>query len=135
MALITKPYTFSPGATIIGAEHNSNFDTAYALINGNIDNSNIKANASIVDTKLSQISTAGKVAGTALATLNTIPSGAGVIPNANLLFTPRVAGSNPKDGTAGNRPAGTLYEMVSYSGKLYFCTNASTPTWEAITSG
>lgn len=135
MGLVTKSYTFSAGATIIAAEHNSDFDTLYTLVNGNIDNNNVKLNAGIVDSKLAQITTASTVSGAAITELASLPSGAGVIPNANLLFTPRVAGSNPKDGTAGNRPAGTLYEIVAYSGKLYFCTNASTPVWEAITSG
>jgi hypothetical protein len=47
---------------------------------------------------------------------------------------PRLAASDPKHATAGSRPAGLLYEIVAYSGKLYFCTNSTTPTWEAITS-
>jgi hypothetical protein len=47
MALIVKPYTFSPGATIIAAEHNSNFDTSYTLLNGNIDENNIKSTSKI----------------------------------------------------------------------------------------
>lgn len=29
MALISKPNTFSAGATIIASEHNDNFDTIY----------------------------------------------------------------------------------------------------------
>lgn len=59
--IVTKPYTFSAGATIIAAEHNSNFDTLYNLVNGSIDNSNISGSAAIVDTKLNTISTAQKV--------------------------------------------------------------------------
>lgn len=135
MSIIIKTYTFSAGATIIAAEHNSNFDQLFNEINGNIDNNNIKLNASIVDSKLAQITSASKVSGAAITLLTSLPSAAGVIPNANLLFTPRVAGSDPKHATPGSRPAGTLYEIVAYTGKLYFCTNASTPLWEAITSG
>lgn len=41
---------------------------------------------------------------------------------------------NPKAVAAGDRPAGIKGEVVMYSGKLYFCTNAVTPTWETITS-
>lgn len=67
MALIIKPNTFSAGSTIIAAEHNDNFDTAYDCINGNIENANIKAAAGIVDTKLATISTANKVNATALS--------------------------------------------------------------------
>lgn len=61
MATITKPYTFSAGATIIAAEHNSNFDTIYSDYNGNITNANLSASAAVVDTKLAQITTQGKV--------------------------------------------------------------------------
>lgn len=66
MALITKPNTFTAGATIIAAEHNDNLDTIYSEFNGNIDNANIKSSAAIVDTKLAQITTIGKVSTTAL---------------------------------------------------------------------
>lgn len=83
MALISKPFTFSAGATIVASEHNSNFDTLINLVNGNIDNANIGASAAIVDTKLAAINTAGKVAGSALTTLTGIPGGAGLIPLAN----------------------------------------------------
>lgn len=61
MSLITLPYTFTAGATIVAAEHNSNFSTIYNDYNGNITNANIAAGAAIVDTKLAAISTAGKV--------------------------------------------------------------------------
>lgn len=61
MALVTKTYTFSAGSVIVAAEHNTNFDTLYDLVNGSLDNANIKASAAIVDTKLAQITTAGKV--------------------------------------------------------------------------
>jgi len=52
--------------------------------NGSLDNTNIKAGAGIVDTKLATIATAGKVEGGALTKLDEIPSGAGVIPSANV---------------------------------------------------
>lgn len=52
MSLITKSYTFSAGATIVAAEHNTNFDTLYNEINGNLDNANIKASAQIANSKL-----------------------------------------------------------------------------------
>lgn len=107
MAIVSKPYTFSAGASIIASEHNSNFDTLYNDYNGNITNANISnsaaisysklnlatsivnadvsASAAIVDTKLATISTAGKVSGAALDSLASIPSGAGSIPSANLV--------------------------------------------------
>ena len=52
MGTIVKPNTFSAGATIIAAEHNSNFDDIYNEFNGNINNANIKASAGIVGSKL-----------------------------------------------------------------------------------
>lgn len=67
MGLIVKLYTFSAGSVVTASEHNSNFDVAYAVINGNLENVNIKASAGIVDTKLAQITTANKVNITALA--------------------------------------------------------------------
>jgi hypothetical protein len=47
-------------------------------------NADIASNAAIVDTKLATIRTAGKVGGAALTELANIPSGAGVVPAANL---------------------------------------------------
>ena len=66
MSLVSKPNTFSAGATIVASEHNANFDTLYNDYNGNITNANIAAAAAIADTKLAQITTASKVSFTAL---------------------------------------------------------------------
>ena len=46
----------------------------------------------------------------------------------------RTTASDPKHATPASRPAGTVAEIAYYSGKMYFCTNAATPTWELITS-
>ena len=83
MGLVSKDFTFSSGATIVASEHNSNNDTLFNLVNGNLDNANIKANAGIVDSKLAQISTASKVSAAAITSLTSLPAGAGVIPAAN----------------------------------------------------
>ena len=53
----------------------------------NITNADIDPNAAIADSKLAQITTAGKVSGAALTSLSSIPSAAGVIPAANLPVT------------------------------------------------
>jgi len=58
--------------------------TTNDILDETISNSDISASAGIVDTKLATISTAGKVSGTALTGLTSIPSAAGVIPSANL---------------------------------------------------
>lgn len=83
MGIKAKQYTFSAGATIIAAEHNTNFDDLYNEFNGSIDNANIKSAAGIVDTKLAQITTAGKVSGAAITSLSSVPAGAGALPTAN----------------------------------------------------
>ncbi len=66
-----------------------------------ITNAKVAADAGIVDTKLAQITTAGKVSGTALTGLANTPSGAGVIPAANI---PNTDGS--KLTGLANTPAG-----------------------------
>lgn len=101
MSLISKPFTFSAGAVVIASQHNSNFDTVYNLVNGALDATNLAANAAIADTQLGQITTAGKVSGAALTSFTSIPSGAGVIPIANLA-------SGTPNGTKFVRDDGTL---------------------------
>lgn len=83
MSLISKPYTFTLGATIVASEHNANFDTIYSDYNGGVTNANISASAGIADSKLAQLTTAGKVSGAALVSLGSIPTGSGTIPAKN----------------------------------------------------
>lgn len=52
ISIITIPFTFSAGAVIIAAQHNSNFQTIAQDYNGFIDNTNIATNAGIVYGKL-----------------------------------------------------------------------------------
>jgi len=66
MTLINKGFTFSPGSVILSSEHNTNYDTIYDDYNGGITNANISGSAAIADTKLAQITTASKIAGSAL---------------------------------------------------------------------
>lgn len=58
-------------------------DQASATVS-NIVNADIDSAAAIADTKLAQITTASKVSGSAITSLTSVPSGAGVIPGANL---------------------------------------------------
>lgn len=83
MSLISIPYTFTVGAVIVASQHNSNFSTIYSDYNGNITDDNIAANAAISDSKLAQITTAGKVSGASLILLGSTPSGAGILPSKN----------------------------------------------------
>ena len=52
MGLISKPYTFSTGAFIVASEHNNNYDTVYNLVNGNIEDANVKSGAAIASSKI-----------------------------------------------------------------------------------
>lgn len=52
MAVITKPNTFTAGATIVASEHNDNFDTIYNEFNGSISNANVDSSAAIANSKL-----------------------------------------------------------------------------------
>jgi hypothetical protein len=52
MAQINKPKTFTPGQTVSASDHNSNFDTAYAEINGKLDNANFANNAALAESKI-----------------------------------------------------------------------------------
>ncbi len=50
---VSKPYTFSPNTVIRSSDVNSDFDTLYTLVNGNIENVNIKTLAGILASKIS----------------------------------------------------------------------------------
>ena len=54
MGLITKSFSFTVGTTITASEHNTNFDTIYSLVNGQIDDANIDSSAAIANTKLAK---------------------------------------------------------------------------------
>lgn len=104
MSLISIPFTYSAGAVIIASQHNSCNSVIYNDYNGYIDNTNLATNAAIAysklsltgailnadlagliaDSKLLQITTASKVSGAAITLLTSLPSGAGVIPIANV---------------------------------------------------
>lgn len=107
MGIVNNTYQFTENnETVTKTKLNNLAGPLVTEFNGNIDNDNISATASIsgskldlsgtvvnadinaaaaiVDTKLATISTAGKVSGAALTSLANIPSGAGVIPAANV---------------------------------------------------
>lgn len=79
MSIISIPFTFSAGAVIIAAQHNSNFSTIYSDYNGFIDNTNISSSASISYTKLNlsnsivnaDINSSAAIVDSKLATIST----------------------------------------------------------------
>lgn len=133
MALISKTYTFSSGTTIVASEHNTNFDTLYNCVNGNIDNANIGASAAIADTKLAQITTASKVSGAALTSLSSIPSGAGAIPAANVT---NWALTSEAQGDIAYRNATVWVRLAAGTSGQYLKTQGTgaNPTWASVLS-
>ena len=57
--LITKPYTFINGGTADATQVNSDFDTLYTLVNGNINTSNLAGSANIPLSQLDSTTVAG----------------------------------------------------------------------------
>ena len=49
---ITIPYSFTPGETITASKFNSNFSAITTVVNGNLDDNNIKVGANIATSKL-----------------------------------------------------------------------------------
>lgn len=94
-------------------------------LTGTILNADVNASAAIVDTKLAQIATAGKVSGASLTSLASIPSGAGIIPVANLpalgmsfVSATTFAGEETKtiSGLTTGVPYFIILDLVSASG-------------------
>lgn len=52
MGLVTRTYSYTAGNTINPTENNTNENTLYTLVNGNIDNDNIKTAAGISYNKI-----------------------------------------------------------------------------------
>ena len=128
MATITKPFTFSAGATVVASEHNTNFDTAYTEFNGNIDNANIKSTAAIVDTKLAQITTASKVSCVALTSLNNTPTGTAFPVGAGGTGATTLSGANLTVYTDTRIKVGTFTrDMTAASGPVTYTGLGFTP--------
>lgn len=72
--------------SIVNADIATNAAFSYSKLNlsNSILNADINSSAAIADTKLAQITTAGKVSGAAITSISSVPSGAGLLPTANL---------------------------------------------------
>lgn len=86
MAIVPLPNQLTDGTVADAAQVMANFNAILNTVNGGIDNFNLSPSIGITDTKLSQIQSAGKVNGMALTNFAGIPSGAGIIPAANLIY-------------------------------------------------
>jgi len=80
-ATLAKGYVFGATESVTNTKLHLLVDSGSV---GAISNADIANDASIADSKLASISTAGKVSGAAITTLTSVPSGAGIIPVANL---------------------------------------------------
>jgi len=135
MSLVTIPNTFTVGAVIVASQHNANFSTIYSDYNGNIDNTNISASANITDTKLANITTAGKVDGSALTNFTNIPSGAGLIPVANIPVGTTASKIVQLDGSA-KLPAVDGSQLTNIGGLVGSAVSKSDNTaYQAATDG
>lgn len=97
---LTDSAQISPGI-IVNSDINASAGIVYSKLDLalGIVNADVSATAAIVDTKLAAIATAGKVSGAALTSLANIPSGAGVIPAANLPAAAVTQGFSSTTGT------------------------------------
>lgn len=84
MGAYTQTYNFTDGTTAYGSQVAFEIAALGTSVN-NIVNAQIASNAAIADSKLAQITTAGKISGAAITSLGSLPSGAGTVPNANIL--------------------------------------------------
>ncbi len=106
--------------------------TTEKILNGTITTSDISGTAGIVDTQLATISTAGKVSGAAFTGLASIPSGAGVIPAANVPTT--VAGSDTQiQFNDGSALAGT--STLTWNKTIGSLSNTTQPAFSATVDG
>jgi len=83
MSLITLPYVFSVGQTIIASQHNNNFSTIYNDYNGNITSANMASNISIPYSSLSLNNSIRQT--DIVATFNN-SSGFGVVPSGGIIM-------------------------------------------------
>lgn len=103
--------------SITNSDINSAAAIVYSKLNltGTIVNADVSASADIVDTKLAQITTASKVHGTSITGLASLPSGAGVIPVANLGTSPTATTFLRGDGTFAGAGSYKLTSTTSVS--------------------
>ena len=117
MGIVSVPSFGADPVTVTGPTLDAKVDGLATEFNGNIENANVKSGAaiayaklnltglvvsadlagSIADTKLSTITTAGKVSGAALTLLGNIPAAGGTVPPANIRKTVVLAVTAPAD--------------------------------------
>ena len=127
MGTVSKTFTFSAGAVIVASQHNTDFDTLYNLVNGEIDTDNIASDAAIPATKLSLATIAQTIAmssaainmakGSDIASATTTDIGAMIGNYGDVTGTTTITG-------LGTVQAGTL-RIVRFTGALTLTHNAT----------
>lgn len=122
--------TYSAGS-ITGAAISASASIPYVSLSltNSIVNADISSVAAIADTKLAQITTASKVSGAALTSLNSVPTGAGALPSKN-----GGTGSDLSAATVGADPYFSATGIISAlaagtSGQVKVSQGASAPIW------
>jgi hypothetical protein len=115
MGTITKTKTWADAETVNYTDLNSDFDTLYNEVNGNLDNDNLDASAGIAVTKISGTAVNLSSAQT-IASVKTFDEGA--IVTAPKAYSPAGAGTATLDLSLGNdfeitMPAGNITIALS----------------------
>jgi hypothetical protein len=127
---ITIPYTFTPNTTIVAAQVNANFSTIASVVNGNLDNSNLSAGASISLSKLNltqsllNLQSTGTTLAIGAGQVGDTVERVGMLGNGQLVFG---AGSaNPIDVGFTRTGAGVLQLNNGSTGTATFDMNGGT---------
>lgn len=103
--------------TIVNADISASAAIVYSKLSlaNTIVNADISTSAAIADSKLAQITTASKVSGTSITGLASLPSGAGVIPTANLGSGTPGVGNYLSGAQTYTTPPGNSNVLFQYS--------------------
>lgn len=130
MATLTKGKTFTNGDLVTPASLHALVDSATVA---NIVNADIAAGAAIADTKLAQITTAGKVANSATTATNASTANAIVARDGSGNFSAGTITANLTGNVTGN--ASTATTATTATNALACSGNAATATTAAACSG
>lgn len=107
MGAYSRTYSLTNGTIAYGDQVVFELDALGSSVN-NIVNDQISSGANISDSKLAQITSAGKVDGAAITGLANVPSGAGILPAANFTETFAKQLLHIRDEKAANTDGGTF---------------------------
>lgn len=112
MATLVRGYTFGATEQVTASKLHNLIDNGSITL---IVNDDISSSAAIADTKLANITTAGKVSGLSLTALGDIDASAGSIPAANVVA---ITAGDVAGGT-GSAGAGKQYVVIKIGTTKY----------------